>query len=925
MTQLEEDLSPEHLEKILVDEDDKAIDTLGGVECVATKVNSDIKKGLSKNQLEKQESKYGSNSVPVREVPSIWQMLLDALDDATLKILIACAICSLILETTFATPEERGTAWIDGAAILCAVSVVSLVQAFSNHDQALQFAKINRCNYIYPVHVIRDGFMNEIKSSEVLVGDIIILSPGDKIPADGIIIDSDSLEIDTSAATGESKHDLKSLDNPFLLSGTLVSQGRGKYLVLCVGKHSNFGRIFATLNEEQKQTPLQDKLEDLAENIGYAGMIVAVVSFVALFLHCIYMRVTTGWKWSAAQDLLEYLVGALSIVVVAVPEGLPLAVTISLAYSMKKMMKDNNFVRHLRACETMGSATVICTDKTGTLTLNEMNVEKVIIGDQNIDAKDKEQISQSLLDKIIESIAVNSTAEITEHGSFGTQTECALLRYVISFGADIRKIRDEHSDFHQYQFSTLRKTMSTYYKSNQNTIVSAKGAWEYILGQCKSYYSKDGKIYDLSNDVQASMKKVIEAGCRQSYRMMAVAMKEVESVPRNQDDAESNLTLLCVFAIRDSLRPSTPSAIAECQHAGIRVIMITGDNPLTATAIANDCGIQTGDRSVLTGDDLRGKSEKEIEDLVKSCCVVARAKPLDKYAVVNALQRQGEIVAVTGDGTNDAPALHTADVGLSMGICGTELAKEASDIVILDDNFKSIVSSVMWGRCIYNNVRRFLQFQLTANVGTLFISFLSSVILQDTPFKAVQLLWINMIMDSLGALALATSMPQRTLLHRPPNDREVPLISRFMIKNIGSQSFYQILLMMILLVFHGQIEARSVHHYTLIFNVFVYCQVFNLINARVVDREDKIFDAFFSNPLFLIIMGGIAIVEFILVQLCGKFFASEKLSLSEWIFSVSIGAFCVPYGLVVRALPINIFNQIVDAFDYIKGLFIKSE
>lgn len=921
----QEDLTAEQLEKILVDEDDRAIETLGGVEKIAELVGSDIEKGLSTEKLDKQREKFGSNSVPVREVPSIWEMLMDALDDATLKILILCAICSLILETTFATPEERGTAWIDGAAILCAVSVVSLVQAFSNHDQAIQFAKINRCNYIYSVHVIRDGSMHEIKSSDVLCGDIVVLSPGDKISADGIIIESSDLEIDTSAATGESKHDLKSLDNPFLLSGTLVSQGRGKYLVLCVGSHSNFGRIFATLNEEQKQTPLQDKLEGLAENIGYAGMIVAVVSFVALFMHWIYMRITAGWTWSSAQDLLEYLVGALSIVVVAVPEGLPLAVTISLAYSMKKMMKDNNFVRHLRACETMGSATVICTDKTGTLTLNEMNVEKIIIGDQNMDAKDHSQIEKSLIEKIIESISINSTAEITDHGSFGTQTECALLRYAISYGADINKIRSEHKEAHQYSFSTLRKTMSTYFKHNDKYVVCAKGAWEYILSQCNQYYDKNGKIYELTADVNKSLKAIIEDGCRQGYRMMSVAYKQTDSIPKNQDDAESNMTLLCVFAIRDSLRPSTPGAIAECQKAGIRVIMITGDNALTATAIANDCGIKTGDRTVLTGDDIRDKSEKELEELVKSCCVVARAKPLDKYAVVNALQRLGEVVAVTGDGTNDAPALHTADVGLSMGICGTEIAKEASDIVILDDNFKSIVSSVIWGRCIYNNVRRFLQFQLTANVGTLFISFLSSVILQDTPFKAVQLLWINMIMDSLGALALATSMPQISLLHRPPNNREAPLISEFMIKNIGSQSLFQVGLMMILLVFHGSIEARSVHHYTLIFNVFVYCQVFNLINARVVDRDDKIFDSFFSNPLFLIIMGGIAVVEFVLVQICSKFFASEKLSFNEWIFSILVGAACVPYGLVARALPINVFNRIVQLFGYVKNLLVKEE
>ena len=908
--------SAAELEKILVDEDMEQLRQMGGGPGIAKKLGSDTERGLDLDSVYKQRSRYGANSLPYKEVPSILDMFLDALNDDTLKILIVCAILSLILETFFAKPEERGTAWIDGAAILIAVAIVSTVQAFSNHDQAEQFAKINRCNYIYKVHVVRSGEVAEINSTDVVVGDVVQLNPGDKIPADGIILTANSLEIDTSSATGESDSVLKTVDNPFIISGTLVNQGTGSFLVLAVGAHSNFGRIFATLNEEQKPTPLQDKLEDLANSIGYAGMVVATITFIALFAAWIFNRFRLGFHWADTKDLLDYLVGALTIVVVAVPEGLPLAVTISLAYSMKKMMHDNNFVRHLRACETMGSATVICTDKTGTLTMNEMNCENIIIGLKSypITYEELPGVPDKYLEELDKLICTNTTAIMNKNGNFGTQTECALLRFTQKHGADIEGIRQKYKAVQQFQFNTNRKTMSTVYQEGNEYIISAKGAQEYILSKCATYVDENLIENNLTTEIVADINKMINANCEKGYRMIAVAARRSIEIPQKVDDAEKDLTLFALFSIRDSLRPSTPGAIRACQKAGIRVIMVTGDNALTATSIARDCGIITNGRRVITGDDIRNKTPEQIEEIVGDCCVVARSKPLDKYEVVQALQRAGEVVAVTGDGTNDAPALRKADVGLSMGVCGTELAKEASDIVILDDNFKSIVSSVMWGRCIFNNVRRFLQFQLTANVVTLFISFISSVILQDTPFKAVQLLWINLIMDSLGALALATSLPHLALLDKPPNSRDAPLISDYMIQNIGSQSVYQILLMVLLLIFHGDIPARSIHHYSLIFNVFVFCQVFNLINARIVDGEDKLTEGLFSNKLFLIIMGGISVVEFILIQECGKFFAAEALSLKEWIFSIAIGFCCIPYGVMMRSRPISIFKKISSFF-----------
>lgn len=902
------DFSPSGLRTLTESGDLVALNEFGGVKGVALLLDSDCERGIeSEDSIRARESRYGRNILPEMPVRSFWSMLVEALTDQTLLILIGCAVFSLIFEILFASTEERSTAWIDGAAILAAVVIVSLVQATSNHKQELQFAALNRIKSVFDVSVIRGGTIKRVSNTELVVGDVVALEAGDRIPADGVLVFADGLRVDQSVSSGESEAVVKDVSSdPFVFGGTHVVEGRGRFLVLCVGLNSQNGRIFELLEDERKPTPLQEKLEDLATQIGYVGMVAAVLTFVALVLGWIFVRIRDGWSWAACKDILTYLIDALTIIVVAVPEGLPLAVTVSLAYSMRKMMKDNNFVRRLNACETMGGATVICTDKTGTLTMNQMNVERFLVGDLDLSVDEiVPSVSSDFLDILMRAVAGNTTSELcSDDTAIGSPTETALLRLMNKLGFDYRKIRAENKSVKDFQFDQVRKRMTTVVEDISGEFVGfTKGAPEDLLPLCVNYTDKTGTVYPLGQTERDVIGKNIEDHCKMAYRTLALCWRSFSTIPADASEAEKQLTLIGIVSIRDSLRPSTKQAIADCQKAGIRVIMVTGDNMVTAQAIASDCGIAPSFAKVMSGSELRAMGEEKLSEAVADVCVVARSTPTDKYMIVAALQKRGEVVAVTGDGTNDVAALSKADVGLAMGKCGTELAKEASDIVVLDDDFRSIVKAVLWGRCIFNNVRRFLQFQLTANVVTLLISLISAVILNDTPFKAVQLLWVNLIMDSLGALALATGRPHPSLLNRPPPRRRAPLISPFMIQNIIGQTLFQISVVVLLLVFHGDIPARSEHHYTLIFNVFVYCQMFNLFNARVVEWGDSVVAGVTDNALFIGILVGIGVVEFVLVQFCGHFFSCVPLTLKEQLQSLIIASLCVPYGIFLRRSP----------------------
>ena len=888
------------------------INSQGGIDSIIKKLNSDPKNGLSQNDVISNLKSFGSNDIPDRPIKPFMQMLKEALSDQTLIILIICAIVSLILEFLFAPPEERATSWIDGTAILMAVAIVSVVQAYSNHQQEIQFSAVNRIKSIYKIAVMRDGQLKHINNTELVVGDVITLEQGDRVPADCLLISGDRPKVDQSAATGESEAVSKNDNDPFFISNTHLTEGRATLLVVCVGLKSHNGRIFALLNEnEASQTPLQQKLEVLAAKIGAMGVFVAFLTFIALVIKWAYRCYFLKWHWSYLREPLSYFIVAITIIACAVPEGLPLAVTISLAYSMQKMMKDNNFVRHLNACETMGSATVICTDKTGTLTQNQMNVEEVIVG-QNVIEMDAFRNECDFANIIKSGCCLNSHAVISGTDQIGSQTECALIRMVSKLGGKVNKIRKHSKILKHFDFDRVRKRMSTVEILKNGHRIHVKGAPDMLLPFCTKLYLDSQTVVDMTPQIKDQLQMSIDQECAKSYRTLALAYRDISSnepLPETYEEAEANLCLLCIVCIRDSLRKNTIKSIKSCQKAGIKVIMITGDHMITAEAIAHECGILSDTQIAITGETLRNMNPELLQEQLNTISVVARSTPLDKHLLVTSLQNKGEIVAVTGDGTNDVAALMAADVGLAMGLCGTELAKEASDIVVLDDDFRSIVRAVVWGRTIFNNIQRFLQFQLTANVSTLFISFVSAVFLSETPFKAVQLLWVNLIMDSLGALSLATGKPHENLLEHKPQNKDTPLISSFMILNISGQAILQIILIGGILLFPGKFPPHSQYHYTFLFNVFVLCQAFNLLNARATSKGDSTLLGVFDTPLFFGIMFGIMLVQFVLIQYAGQFFSCTPLLPHEWLYSFCLSGLTLPLGWILRHILVGAIDR----------------
>ncbi|KAH0788380.1 calcium-translocating P-type ATPase, PMCA-type family protein [Histomonas meleagridis] len=897
-------ISPEELQNIFDSNNIRGVQSYGGVEGLSKELQTDLQHGIDPETISQRILLYGNNDLPEREAKSFFTLVKEAMSDDTIVILIICAIVSLVLELIFAPPDERSTSWIDGTAILAAVIIVSFVQAYSNRKQELQFVALNRIKSIFDVAVVRKGSVSKIKSIDVVVGDIIRLEPGDKIPADGVLIEGDQLLVDQSSANGESESAPKDENDPFLISDTIVTDGRGTMMALCVGLRSYHGRIFELINEDPETTPLQEKLEALATQIGAMGFFAASLTFIVLVIFWIIKNFKNGWHWGALREVLNFFIVSLTIVACAVPEGLPLAVTISLAYSIRKMMSDNNFVRHLSSCETMGSATVICTDKTGTLTKNQMNVEEAIINNKVLDLKELSEISSDLKSLLINSISINTNAIINKKDEIGSQTECALLRLVNSYDVNYEKIRNESKIVKCFQFDRQRKIMSTIeQQQNDKYIVYVKGAPEEILKRCTHYICEDGHIEQITDEFNTDINELIDAQCEQSYRTIGIAYKYINFIPETNEISESDLILITVLCIRDSLRKNTIDSVKQCQKTGVRVIMITGDYMITAKAIAKECHILTEGKVAITGEELRHMNHDELLNILPKLAIVARSTPMDKHLLVKSLQENGEIVGVTGDGTNDVAALMAANVGLAMG-CGTELAKEASDIVILDNDFKSIVKSIAWGRCIFHNIQRFLQFQLTTNVSTLFISFLSACFLNETPFSAVQLLWVNLIMDSFGALALATGKPHKYMLKKRENQKNFPLITSFMLKNIIFQATFQIIVIILIIIFpRKDAVSYGEYHFTYLFTVFVLCQVFNLINARATEVTDSVITGLCDTPLFFFIMSLICVVQFLLVQVLGKFCNCTKLCMREWISAILIASISLPLGVICRFTP----------------------
>ncbi|XP_043933326.1 plasma membrane calcium-transporting ATPase 2 isoform X2 [Protopterus annectens] len=706
---------------------------------------------------------------------------------------------------------------------------------------------------------------------------------------------------------------------------------------------------------KKEKSVLQGKLTKLAVQIGKAGLLMSAVTVIILVLYfAIETFVVNKRQWLPEctpiyiQYFVKFFIIGVTVLVVAVPEGLPLAVTISLAYSVKKMMKDNNLVRHLDACETMGNATAICSDKTGTLTTNRMTAVQLYIGDTHYkEIPDSDSLPAKTLDILVNAISLNSayTTKILppdkEGGlprQVGNKTECGLLGLVMDLKRDYQPIRDkipEEKLYKVYTFNSVRKSMSTVIKLADNSFrMYAKGASEIVLKKCSKIVNSAGepRIFR-PRDRDEMVKKVIEPMACDGLRTICVAYRDFPGNPEpewdNENDILTDLTCIAVVGIEDPVRPEVPEAIRKCQRAGITVRMVTGDNINTARAIAIKCGIihPGEDFLCLEGKDFnrrirneKGEIEQErIDKIWPKLRVLARSSPTDKHTLVKGIidstqLDQRQVVAVTGDGTNDGPALKKADVGFAMGIAGTDVAKEASDIILTDDNFSSIVKAVMWGRNVYDSISKFLQFQLTVNVVAVIVAFTGACITQDSPLKAVQMLWVNLIMDTFASLALATEPPTDSLLNRKPYGRNKPLISRTMMKNILGHAVYQLTLIFTLL-FAGEklffidsgrnapLHAPPSEHYTIIFNTFVLMQLFNEINARKIHGERNVFEGIYRNPIFCSIVLGTLAIQIVIVQFGGKPFSCAPLTIEHWLWCVFLGFGELVWGQAIATIP----------------------
>lgn len=994
------------------------------------KLRTSPTEGLSDpSDIERRKVVFGCNFIAPRPPKTFFALVFEAIQDTTLIILIAAAILSLVLP--FVMPGKSNkvdtrSEWIEGVAIFVAVLVVVLVTAGNNYSKEKQFRGLqNSVKQEQRISVVRSGQSQQIPVIDLVVGDVCLIKYGDRVPADGVVLQCNDLKIDEASLTGETDLVRKGIDiDPCLLSTTQVMEGSGKILITAVGINSQTGTIMklmgaakrekskspsksqkgkpssstangngtvpnghytdevavdqievcsidsdsekkeeADLNRKERSV-LQAKLTHLATQIGYCGTVIALLTIAVLIIRfCIekYVYDKMPFETSDLQEFIGFIIIGITVLVIAVPEGLPLAVTLALAYSVKKMMKDHNLVRHLYACETMGNATAICSDKTGTLTTNVMTVVQSYVGGILYkETPNWNELNENLRSILVRSISINSgyssqvkqlSKEVgAQPKQIGNKTECALLGFVLGLGQNYQTFRDEVPEekfVKVYTFNSARKSMSTVVEKRDDQggyRLFCKGASEVVLKRCKFLLNQTGIAEPLNEAQQKHItRQIIDSMASKGLRTICVAYKDyVPSRPAmNQilyndnngvdwdaeDDLTKGLTCLAVVGIQDPVRSEVPAAILNCQQAGITVRMVTGDNVQTARSIAISCGIikPTSDFLVLEGPefnrrirDASGQVQQELLDAIwPNLRVLARSSPTDKYNLVKGiieskLSKHREVVAVTGDGTNDGPALKKADVGFAMGIAGTDVAKEASDIILTDDNFTSIVKAVMWGRNVYDSISKFLQFQLTVNVVAVLVAFIGACIIGDSPLKAIQMLWVNLIMDSLAALALATELPTKELLTRKPYGRKKAIINRTMSKNILGHALYQMVIMFTLLFVGHKIfdidNGDDLHglpsqHFTLVFNIFVVMTLFNMLNARKIHNERNVFERVFTNPVFCAIWLICFTVQVIVVEFGGLVFGTVSLTINMWMWCIFFGIGELLWAQLLATIP----------------------
>ena len=853
---------------------------------MSQKMNENHLNGLTDQEVIASRQKYGENLLTPPKRPSIWKLYLEKFQDPVIRVLLVAAVFSLIISII----ENE---YAETIGIFFAIFLATGIGFYFEYDANKKFDLLNAVGEETPVTVIRNGKVKEIPRKEIVVGDIVILNTGDEIPADGTLVEAVSLQVNEANLTGElmvnkttdPEHfdDEATYPSNAVMRGTTVTDGHGTMKVDRVGDATEIGKVARQSTEQSdEKTPLNIQLEKLANLIGKVGFTIAILTFVIftgkdLYAYFTANTVETWEQWlQVAQIVLKYFMMAVTLIVVAVPEGLPMSVTLSLALNMRRMLKTNNLVRKMHACETMGAITVICTDKTGTLTQNLMQVHEA-------------QVDESNPELVAESIAVNSTAFLEEKAEgekpsgVGNPTEVALLLWLNGKGANYISLRENAHTVNQLTFSTERKYMATLVDSPvmNKRILYIKGAPEIVMSKCSL---SDDKIKSYNEQLLAYQNKAMRT-LGLAYRIIPEGKSEdcAELV------AEGGMTFLGIFAISDPIRPDVPDAVKKCQSAGIGVKIVTGDTPGTATEIARQIGLWTEndtERNRITGTDFAALSDEEALERVLDIKVMSRARPMDKQRLVQLLQQKGAVVAVTGDGTNDAPALNHAQVGLSMGT-GTSVAKEASDITLLDDSFHSIATAVMWGRSLYKNIQRFIVFQLTINVVALLSVLLGAFFGSALPLTVTQMLWVNLIMDTFAAMALASISPSMDVMNEKPRKRTDFIISKAMQKNIfGTGICFLIVLMGLMAYMNNSAAGMDVHNLTIFFTVFVMLQFWNLFNASVFGTNHSIFkDA--GHALGMLSVALIILVgQFVIVTFGGKVFRTEALPLMDWVYII---------------------------------------
>lgn len=846
--------------------------------------------GLTDEQVKQSREQHGKNVLTPPQRTSLWKLYLDKYRDPIIQILLVAAFVSLIL----AFIEKN---FMETIGIFVAVFLATTVGFYFERDAAKKFNLLTALSEEQPVKVRRNGKVMEIPRHDVVVGDVVLVEVGDEVPADGELIVCNDLQINESTLTGEPVAE-KSLEGGgdgayprnVILRSTMVMNGRGEFVVTAVGDATEIGKVAKKSTEQTSvETPLHMQLDKLAKMISKVGSVVSVAAFFIFLIHDILTNPAWGGKdyFYMAEIVLKYFMMAVTLIVMAVPEGLPMAITLSLALNMRRMLKSNNLVRKLHACETMGAVTVICTDKTGTLTQNKMQVS----------ALELKQGDEALLDT---AIALNSTAELNDGKPIGNPTESALLLWLDAQGKDYEELRKQVNVLKQLPFSTERKMMATLAEVDGETYLFVKGAPEIVMKKC---IIEDRMLRQSVEELDEWQHKAM--------RTLAFAYKKIEtSIMRTSRTSTAevvalldanDLQLQAIAAIADPIRPDVPAAVQECRHAGIEVKVVTGDTAATALEIGKQIGVfedepenigadgsmTSLDQQMITGEQWEALSDEEAYERAKDIRVMSRARPTDKQRLVAMLQKRGEVVAVTGDGTNDAPALHYAHVGLSLG-SGTSVAKEASDMTLLDDSFKSIANAVMWGRSLYRNLQRFLFFQLVVNVAALLLVLGGSVIGTEMPLTVTQILWVNLIMDTFAALALASLPPSHEVMKDKPRKASDFIINKSIGFGILFCGIVFFLVMFALLVY---CERRGkggvdVHELTMFFTTFVMIQFWNLFNAKALMSHHTAFRHFLKDKGMILVLVLVLVGQWIIVTFGGEMFRTTPLSLHEWLLIV---------------------------------------